>query len=89
MTFNIVKQAIVKGPRTGETGRPDKGGPVRILPNAANELRCACGALVARVRPGSVLKDGTGGLEIKCRRCGQILLVPVAAAEVPPKAEGL
>jgi hypothetical protein len=37
--------------------------------NAADDLRCLCGSLVAR------LVDG--GVEIKCRRCQRLVLLPL------------
>jgi phage FluMu protein Com len=43
--------------------------------NIPVELRCGCGSLIARV-----LKEG---VEIKCRRCKQVTIIPLAApAEV-------
>ena len=40
--------------------------------------RCACGSLLAR------LVDG--GVELKCRRCKRILLVPLAGGAPSPLA---
>jgi phage FluMu protein Com len=37
-------------------------------PDASIECRCLCGSLVARATPR--------GVELKCRRCKRILLVP-------------
>lgn len=37
-----------------------------------NELRCGCGSLIARL-----VRDG---VEIKCRRCKSIRIIPVATA---------
>jgi hypothetical protein len=39
----------------------------------ADDCRCRCGSLVARIVPG--------GVEIKCRRCKRDLLVPWSARE--------
>jgi phage FluMu protein Com len=36
------------------------------------ELRCLCGSLVARVTPV--------GVELKCRRCKRVVVVPVGTA---------
>jgi hypothetical protein len=41
----------------------------------AEDCRCVCGSLVARLV--------TGGVELKCRRCKRTLLVPISAG-VPP-----
>jgi hypothetical protein len=37
---------------------------------APADARCCCGSLLARIVPG--------GLELKCRRCRRLMLVPVA-----------
>jgi len=34
-----------------------------------NDARCCCGSLLARLVPG--------GVELKCRRCHRLMLVPV------------
>ena len=39
-------------------------------PSAADDCRCLCGSLLARVVDGQV--------ELKCRRCKRTLLVPIA-----------
>ncbi len=52
--------------------------PSEAAPNA-DEARCICGSLVARVV--------VGGVELKCRRCRRIVLVPIderAFAAAPP-----
>ncbi|WP_437594116.1 hypothetical protein [Sorangium sp. So ce1000] len=36
-------------------------------------VRCGCGSLLARYVPG--------GVELKCRRCKRVVVVPIAAAE--------
>ncbi len=38
-----------------------------------SELRCECGSLLARL-----VKDR---LEIKCRRCKRVMVIPIAAAK--------
>lgn len=38
-----------------------------------DELRCVCGALMARYVPG--------GVELKCRRCKRVVFVPVTDCE--------
>ncbi|WP_437873237.1 hypothetical protein [Sorangium sp. So ce363] len=35
-------------------------------------MRCGCGSLLARYVPG--------GVELKCRRCKRVVVVPVPAA---------
>ncbi len=45
---------------------------------AADEARCICGSLVARVV--------AGGVELKCRRCRRIVLVPIDEQAFGPKA---
>jgi phage FluMu protein Com len=40
-----------------------------IVPSDADELRCECGSLVAK------LVDE--GLELKCRRCKRLALIPL------------
>ena len=42
---------------------------------AASDCRCHCGALLARVVPG--------GVELKCRHCKRIQLVPLEPSEEP------
>ena len=37
-------------------------------PETERELRCHCGSLMARVT--------TAGIELKCRRCKRVVLVP-------------
>ena len=37
-------------------------------PDGARESRCICGSLLARITPS--------GVELKCRRCKRIVLVP-------------
>ena len=37
--------------------------------NESREVRCGCGALLARIVPG--------GVEIKCKRCKRIAIVPL------------
>ena len=48
--------------------------PLRAEPRAADECRCLCGSLLARVT--------RAGVELKCRRCKRTLLVPL-----PPRSE--
>ncbi len=38
-------------------------------PPAERELRCGCGSLMARLT--------SAGLELKCRRCKRLIVVPV------------
>jgi len=38
--------------------------------DASGDCRCLCGSLVARL--------GDDGIELKCRRCKRVLLIPVA-----------
>jgi len=38
-----------------------------------NETRCECGQLIAKVVDG--------GLELKCKRCKRILVIPFSAIE--------
>jgi hypothetical protein len=45
----------------------------RPLPARAEDCRCRCGGLVARIVPA--------GVEIKCRRCKRDLLVPWSARD--------
>lgn len=45
--------------------------PPTALP-AADDCRCLCGSLLARLV--------AGGVELKCRRCKRTLFVPVAEA---------
>lgn len=44
--------------------------PIAPLTSCAGEVRCGCGRLVARIVPG--------GVELKCQRCKQIVVVPLA-----------
>ena len=47
----------------------------------ADDCRCLCGSLVARrVREG---------VELKCRRCKRVLVVPWSAGEIEPASEAL
>jgi phage FluMu protein Com len=39
----------------------------------SNETRCECGQLIAKVREH--------GLELKCKRCKRIIVIPFAAIE--------
>jgi hypothetical protein len=48
-------------------------------PGAPDECRCPCGSLVARLTPR--------GVELKCRRCKRILLVPWDGPDAPPATE--
>lgn len=45
--------------------------PIESGSNA--ETRCECGQLIAKVRGG--------GLELKCKRCKRIVLIPFASIE--------
>jgi hypothetical protein len=48
-------------------------------PCAENDLRCLCGSLIARLVEG--------GVEVKCRRCQRLVLLPLepgAAAAAAP-----
>ncbi len=45
------------------------------VPTPAQELRCACGSLLARLV--------AGGVELKCRRCKRAVVLPL---EGVPKA---
>lgn len=47
--------------------------PKREERSALEDLRCLCGSLVAKVR-----KDG---IELKCRRCKRVALIPFSADE--------
>jgi len=42
-------------------------------PRTEHELRCGCGSLMAR--------RTQAGLELKCRRCKRVVVVPVNAAD--------
>ncbi|AUX23110.1 hypothetical protein SOCEGT47_036290 [Sorangium cellulosum] len=42
-------------------------------------LRCDCGSMLARLVPG--------GIELKCRRCKRVVVVPLSAAEESAVAE--
>ena len=44
-----------------------------------SDCRCLCGSLVARVRPE--------GVELKCRRCKRVLIVPLAPGDGPGDGE--
>jgi hypothetical protein len=44
----------------------------RHLP-ASDEARCECGQLVAKLR--------ADGVELKCKRCKRIIVIPFAALE--------
>ena len=39
-----------------------------LAPPASNDCRCLCGSLIAR--------RVDGGVELKCRRCKRVVLVP-------------
>jgi phage FluMu protein Com len=43
----------------------------RHVPPTERELRCGCGNLMARMT--------SAGLELKCRRCKRLIVVPVTA----------
>jgi phage FluMu protein Com len=45
---------------------------------AASDCRCHCGALLARVVPG--------GVELKCRHCKRIQLVPLEPSDEPQRS---
>lgn len=51
--------------KTGEKHIPDD--------SAGRELRCGCGNLIARI-----LDEG---IELKCRRCKRITIIPLGAIE--------
>jgi len=42
-------------------------------PELGSEARCECGQLVAKLR--------TDGVELKCKRCKRIMLIPFATME--------
>ena len=44
----------------------------RRVPPTERELRCGCGSLLARLT--------RAGIELKCRRCKRVVVVPVGAA---------
>ncbi|MCP3139017.1 hypothetical protein [Pyxidicoccus xibeiensis] len=46
----------------------------------ADELRCMCGSLLARLVPE--------GVELKCRRCHRIQVVPLEGAPPPGGGSG-
>jgi hypothetical protein len=48
-------------------------------PRASTECRCLCGSLVARLT--------RRGVELKCRRCKRILLVPWHDPGAPPSLD--
>lgn len=56
----------VPGPRRTAPDPSGSGSP------RAGDCRCECGSLLARVVPD--------GIELKCRRCKRVMLVPVALA---------
>ncbi len=60
--------------RPAPSGRvPDRAPDVRLEPSVtdpARDCRCGCGSLLARLRPG--------GVELKCRRCKRVVVLPVA-----------
>jgi phage FluMu protein Com len=39
--------------------------------DSTRDCRCGCGSLLARLRPG--------GVELKCRRCKRVVVLPLAA----------
>ncbi|MGH9362312.1 MAG: hypothetical protein ACRD2T_10380 [Thermoanaerobaculia bacterium] len=41
-------------------------------PPSERELRCHCGSLMARLTPA--------GVELKCRRCKRVVVVPISRA---------
>ncbi len=43
------------------------------------ESRCECGQLVAKLRPD--------GVELKCKRCKRIVLIPYSAVVTPPNQQ--
>jgi phage FluMu protein Com len=43
--------------------------PEPVTQTASGDARCPCGGLVARLIPG--------GVELKCRRCRRLLIVPM------------
>ena len=51
--------------------------PTTCLPSdrerETDEARCVCGSLLARVTPS--------GVEVKCRRCKRVILIPFAPDE--------
>jgi phage FluMu protein Com len=50
------------------------------MPRAhGDECRCHCGALLARLVPGSV--------ELRCRRCKRVRTIPLANASPPTVTE--
>jgi phage FluMu protein Com len=48
-------------------------GPVPEMLAAASETRCECGQLIAKVRGQ--------GLELKCKRCKRIVVIPFSSIE--------
>jgi phage FluMu protein Com len=42
-------------------------------PGVGSEARCECGQLVAKLRPD--------GVELKCKRCKRIVLIPFSTEE--------
>jgi hypothetical protein len=53
--------------------RPGARGALPAAPSAAatgHDCRCGCGSLLARLRPG--------GVELKCRRCKRVVMLPLA-----------
>jgi len=45
-----------------------------------DELRCHCGSLVGRVTPN--------GIELKCRRCKRVLVIPIGDTRTEEGIEG-
>ncbi len=52
----------------------EKGRPSKRYPDVERQLRCGCGNLMARVT--------TSGIELKCRRCKRICIVPLGRADI-------
>lgn len=44
-------------------------------PKGADELRCLCGSLLAKLVPG--------GVELRCRRCKRSITIPLELQEEP------
>lgn len=47
--------------------------PHTEIERSADETRCACGQLIAKLRQT--------GIELKCKRCKRIVLIPFSAIE--------
>lgn len=81
MTSGDSRPGTPRPPRRDSGGgraRPDE--PTgRIRANAGNECRCFCGSLLARRTPE--------GVELKCRRCKRVLLVPIPSEGIPEGEE--